>query len=57
MEVQDNTHFYQPVAVKFKKREDFMDPSLGKKIILHGNVKEYDSSSGDDLIGDYDGFT
>lgn len=56
-DVQDNTHFYQPVLIIFKEREDFMDPSLEKNIILHGNVKEYDTSSGDDLIGDYDNFT
>ncbi|XP_038045167.1 uncharacterized protein LOC119719744 [Patiria miniata] len=47
--------YRQPFMVRFQESEHFMD-EVNNKITLHGHVKE-DDTTGDDVIGNYDGKT
>ena len=49
------SHYRQPFVIRFLESKGFMD-DVNNKITLHGLVKEDDTISSDDVIGDYNGY-
>ena len=55
-EIKCETSYQQSITINFKEVADFMESgtTVNNKVILHGRVSE-DDTTGDDVIGDYDG--